>query len=199
MLLRLAVGFAALALIAGCQGSTEEAGPPTETTATTAVGPATTAASESDTTTQTEATTDAETTTEAEATTDEATVERVVREWSQHLNAEENDALARLFALPAIVAQAGGLLELTSYDEIAEWFAGLPCSGMVVSITVPAPDVAIAVFRLGDRPSSPCDGPGELAAAEFHFRDGKLIAWAQVAVPEEAQPVTEPTETTAVA
>jgi hypothetical protein len=63
----------------------------------------------------------------------------------------------------------------------------------VISISYDRPDVALAVFSLGDRPSSACDGPpGTRAAASFYFRDGKLVGWAQVPVPGEAPSETAP-------
>jgi hypothetical protein len=194
MLRRLAAGLGALLLITGCQGSGDGPSPATEAAGATApagetappTGPAAT-----DPAPPTEAA--ATTGPAAQGTTDEATMERVVRSWSAHLNAEENDALARLFALPALIAQGEGILEMRSYAAIAAWFAGLPCSGAVASITYDEPDVAVAVFELGDRPSSMCDAsPGSLAAARFGFQDGKLVLWQQVPVPEQAQsPTTE--------
>jgi hypothetical protein len=40
-----------------------------------------------------------------------------------------------------------------------------------------------AVFRLADRGSTPCDGPGTLAAARFTIVKGLITIWEQVPVP----------------
>jgi hypothetical protein len=188
---RLAAGLVALLLVVGCQGSGGEATPAAEP-ATTATEPATTGVPPATTSTPPATTSPVE-----QATTDQATMERVVRAWSDNLNAGDNEALARLFALPALIAQVDGVGEFTSYEQIAAFFALLPCSGTVVSIAYDEPDVALAVFELGDRTTSPCDAtPGTLAAARFVFRDGKLIVWQQVPVPGEQTP-TEPADVVA--
>jgi len=114
-------------------------------------------------------------------------MEETVRAWSDALNEGDNDAVARLFALPALIAQGDAIGEFRTYEQLAAWFSGLPCSGTIVSVSFDEPDAALAVFELGDRSeTSPCDAPpGSKAAARFVFRDGKLIAWQQVQVPEE--------------
>jgi len=42
---------------------------------------------------------------------------------------------------------------------------------------------ATAVFKLGNRGKTKCDAPGSLAAARFEIVNGKIVSWAQVAVP----------------
>ncbi len=108
----------------------------------------------------------------------------IVRAWSARLNAEDNNGLARLFAVPALVIQAPYAFTLRTRAEIAKWYAGLPCSGRVVSIMVRG-KFATAVFRLGARGASPCDAPGTLAAARFEIEHGKIRVWEQVAVPTQ--------------
>jgi hypothetical protein len=111
----------------------------------------------------------------------------VVHEWSNRLNANDNAGVARLFALPAVVAQGSYALKLSTRKEIAEWHSGLPCSGKVVSITIHGLN-AVAVFRLGDRGATKCDAPGTLAAARFMIVRGKIVLWEQVAVPQTKAP-----------
>jgi len=112
----------------------------------------------------------------------------VVRAWSARLNANDNAGLARLFALPALVIQAPYAFKLRTRAEVAHWYAGLPCSGRVVSISISG-RFATAVFRLGNRGDSPCDAPGTLAAARFEIVGGKIRSWMQVAVPaKQSQP-----------
>jgi hypothetical protein len=110
----------------------------------------------------------------------------IVRAWSNRLNAGDNDGIAKLFGLPALVAQGGLIYRLDTRDQVAMWHAGLPCSGRIVSITF-AGRFATAVFRLGDRPSSKCDAPGKLAAARFEIAGGKIVSWEQVPVPKQTE------------
>jgi len=114
----------------------------------------------------------------------------VVRAWSRALDAGDNDAAANLFARDAEVVQAGIVTRLHSHAEAVGWNAALPCSGKIVSLRVRGP-VVTAVFLLGDRKASPCDGPGQHATAVFRIRDGKIVLWHQV--PNGAQTPPPPT------
>jgi hypothetical protein len=106
----------------------------------------------------------------------------IVRAWSQRLNADDNTGIAELFALPATIVQTPYEYRLVSRREIALWFSLLPCSGKIVSIRFRG-NSATAVFLLGNRGSTPCDGPGTLAAARFGFARGKIASWEQVPIP----------------
>ena len=106
----------------------------------------------------------------------------VVRSWSTYLNTGRNAAEARLFTLPAMMIQGQYGYRLRTAAEVAEWHAGLPCSGRIVSIAVHG-RTATAVFRLGNRTTSKCDAPGTLAAARFTFAHGKIRIWEQVPPP----------------
>ena len=108
----------------------------------------------------------------------------VVRAWSANLNAGKNAAEARLFSLPALMIQGPYGYRLTTPGQVAQWHAGLPCSGRIVSIKVRG-RYATAVFRLGDRPNSKCDAPGTLAAARFTIVRGKITVWEQVPPPSQ--------------
>jgi hypothetical protein len=131
-----------------------------------------------------------------------ADAERVAREWSIRLNADDHDGVAQLFALPSTASQGGSTTVFVRRGEVREWFAGLPCSGTIVAVeprlAAPAPDGSevpgaagvLAVFELGDRPGSTCDAPGELAAAEFDVAGGLVVAWRQVGVPPEYRDAT---------
>lgn len=131
-----------------------------------------------------------------------AGAERVAREWSARLNAEDHDGVAQLFALPSTASQGGSTSVFVRRGDVRAWFAALPCSGTIVAVeprlAAPAPDgsaldgaaAVLAVFELGDRPSSSCDAPGQLAAAEFDVVDGLIVAWRQVGVPPEYRDAT---------
>jgi hypothetical protein len=109
-------------------------------------------------------------------------MEAIVLAWSARLNAGDNAGVARLFALPATIIQRPYLFRLKTGAQVAAWYAGLPCSGQVVSVTFRG-RYATAVFKLGNRKSSKCDAPGALAAARFEIVRRKIVSWEQVAVP----------------
>jgi hypothetical protein len=114
----------------------------------------------------------------------------LVRAWSARLNASDNAGVARLFALPAVIIQGPFAYRLATRSEIAEWHAGLPCAGKIVSIKFQG-NYAIAVFRLANRGATPCDSPGSLAAARFEIVRGKIVSWEQVPVPKQQAPQGE--------
>jgi hypothetical protein len=118
----------------------------------------------------------------AEQTPRERQMAAIVRAWSQRLNAEDNAGIADLFAVPATIVQPPYEYRLVSRREIALWFSLLPCSGKIVSISYRGTS-ATAVFLLGNRGSTRCDGPGTLAAARFEFAHGKIVGWEQIPVP----------------
>jgi limonene-1,2-epoxide hydrolase len=115
--------------------------------------------------------------------------ESVVRAWSHALNAGDNEQAADLFAPDAEVVQAGAVRRLKTRAAAIAWNAGLPCSGRIVSITGEK-DVARAVFVLGDRQKSKCDGPGQRATAIVRVRKGKIVLWHQT---EGSSTATGPT------
>jgi hypothetical protein len=106
----------------------------------------------------------------------------IVRAWSERLNADDNTGIAELFAVPATIVQPPYEYRLASRREIALWFSLLPCSGKIVSISYRGTS-ATAVFLLGNRGSTRCDGPGTLAAARFEFAHGRIVSWEQIPVP----------------
>ena len=108
----------------------------------------------------------------------------VVRAWSRALNANDNEHAARLFAHNARVVQPGVNVRLNTHRLAVAFNNALPCAGKIVEIRV-AGNRATAVFVLGQRPKHRCDAPGVKAAALFVVRDGKIVLWQQVAVPEK--------------
>jgi limonene-1,2-epoxide hydrolase len=104
----------------------------------------------------------------------------VVRAWSKALDAGDNNAAANLFAPGAQVVQGGVVTRLATHVDAVVWNAGLPCSGKIVSLTARGATVT-AVFLLGDRLTSRCDGPGRHATAVFRVHGGKIVLWHQIA------------------
>lgn len=107
-----------------------------------------------------------------------ASPEEVVRNWSEALNADDNDGAADLFASGAEVVQAGMSYRLSRHDEAVRWNAGLPCNGRILELEVDEDEVT-AVFILSDSKTMPCDAPGARATATFTVRDGKIVRWEQ--------------------
>jgi limonene-1,2-epoxide hydrolase len=111
-----------------------------------------------------------------------ATPAQVVRAWSKALNANNNVAAAKLFALNARVVQPGLDARLSTRAVATAFNDALPCAGRIVALTVNG-DRATATFVLGRRPKHRCDAPGAKAAAIFTVRNGKIARWQQVPVP----------------
>ena len=103
----------------------------------------------------------------------------VVRAWSNALNGDDNEAAANLFAQDAEVIQGSVVARLHTHSDAVAWNTDLPCSGKIVSLAAHGA-VVRATFVLGDRKTSPCDGPGKRAAAVFRIRGGKIVLWHQV-------------------
>jgi limonene-1,2-epoxide hydrolase len=122
-----------------------------------------------------------------------ASPESVVRAWSHALNEGDNDGAAELFAKNAEVIQGGRIRLLRSHAEAVGFNASLPCSGRIVEIKTDG-SFATATFVLGDRPTSPCDAPGQRARAEFQVRNGQIVLWRQLAT----RPSTAPPQTASV-
>jgi hypothetical protein len=109
----------------------------------------------------------------------------VILQWSARLNANDNEGIARLYSVPALIVQGPYAYKLVSRHQIALWYSELPCAGHVTRIIFQG-RYATAVFRLANRGKKPCDAPGALAAARFEIVNGKIVSWAQVAVPAKA-------------
>lgn len=103
----------------------------------------------------------------------------VVRAWSHALNRGDNAAAADLFAHGAAVIQGPSEVRLRTHADAVLWNANLPCSGKIVALAVKGEEVT-ATFLLGNRPSSPCDGPGQRARALFRVHGGKIVLWHQL-------------------
>lgn len=116
----------------------------------------------------------------------EAGMRRVVRAWSSRVNAGDNRGVARLFKVPVIMRQGPYAYRLATAGEVALWHRGLPCSGLIESVTVEG-RVATVVFVLGDRVGSQCDAPGARVAARFEIVGGRIVSWEQVPVPPEQE------------
>jgi hypothetical protein len=185
----------AIAVIAAACGDSDDPAPATTAAAAptaTAAAPATTAEQAPPATTdQAPASTEAEVPVPPE-------LEKVVRGWSEAVNRNDNAAAAKFFA-PGAIARQSQEYELVDADVATLWNSGLPCAGTVVKLQMV--DVAVvATFVLGQRPEHQCDAPGARAGAAFVIKDGLIILWQQVAVPDDETPApTASTSTSPVA
>jgi limonene-1,2-epoxide hydrolase len=112
----------------------------------------------------------------------DASPSNVVRAWSKALNADDNEGAADLFAPSAEVIQGSVVTRLRTHAQAVAWNAGLPCAGEIVSLSTRDESVT-ATFRLSDRKTSSCDGPGRRVTALFRVRGGKIVLWHQVPQP----------------
>jgi hypothetical protein len=111
-----------------------------------------------------------------------ASPETVVREWSEALNAGDNERAADLFAHGAQIVQGNDVFFLQTHDDAVDFNSALPCSGRIVDVKT-SEDTATATFLLGDRRKSRCDAPGQKAVAAFKVLHGKIVLWHQLPSP----------------
>ena len=110
-----------------------------------------------------------------------------MREWSDALNAGDNNRAADLFARGAQVVQGNGVIFLQTHADAVDFNSGLPCSGRIVDVQTDH-DTATATFVLGDRKTSRCDAPGQKAVAAFRVVHGKIVLWHQLPTPAAPPP-----------
>ncbi len=109
--------------------------------------------------------------------------ESVVRAWSESLNAGDDESAGELFAPGAEVIQLGRTTTLAGPAEAVAFTRSLPCSGRILSLESKGETVT-TVFRLEDRETSPCDGPGQEVTAVFKVREGKIVQLHQLPSPQ---------------
>jgi hypothetical protein len=113
-----------------------------------------------------------------------ATPEQIVRAWSAALNRGDDRRAASLFADGAKIAQAGVEYTLLNKAGRFEFNSGLPCSGEIVDLHASGGEVT-ATFELGQRANHRCDAPGVKTTAVFTIRNDRIVAFRQLAAPEE--------------
>jgi hypothetical protein len=106
--------------------------------------------------------------------------ESVARAWSHAINMGDNNAAGDLFAPGAEVVQPDSVRRLDTHADAVAWNASLPCSGRILSVFSRGETVTVT-FRLGDRQTSPCDGPGDRVRALFRVHKGKIVLFHQLA------------------
>jgi hypothetical protein len=105
-----------------------------------------------------------------------------VREWSDALNAGDNERAADLFAHGAQIVQGNNVFFLQTHADAVDFNSSLPCSGRIVDLNTDE-ETATATFVLGDRRRGRCDAPGQKAVAAFRVVHGKIVLWHQLPSP----------------
>jgi hypothetical protein len=114
----------------------------------------------------------------------------VIRRWADTLRSGDLRGAARLFAVPATVANGEPPRSLTTADQVVAFNASLPCGARVVR-TRRRGTYTVATFRLTERPGGDCGpGVGDIAATAFRLRRGKIVEWLRV--PTSAEPGPPP-------
>lgn len=113
-----------------------------------------------------------------------------MREWSDALNAGDNERAADLFAHGAQIVQGQSVYFLQTHEDAVQFNSALPCAGEIVDVKTEE-DTATATFVLGNRKTRRCDAPGQKAVAAFKVLHGKIVLWHQLPspTPPPAQPV----------
>jgi len=112
----------------------------------------------------------------------EASADDVIRGWNKAVNAGEHERAADLFAIDAVVEQAGVELRLRTREDAIEFNDSLPCRADITEIE-PEGDATVADFDLREGPDGGCRDGGR-AAVKFVIRGGKIREWRQLPPPE---------------
>jgi hypothetical protein len=112
---------------------------------------------------------------------------RVVREWADTLRHGDVEGAAKLFALPARVANGWSPIRLTNRTQVRLFNRALPCGAKVIGAESAPHGFLIATFRLTERPGKGAcgGGTGGTARTAFRVRDGLITDWLRV--PDEQQ------------
>jgi limonene-1,2-epoxide hydrolase len=113
------------------------------------------------------------------------TPEEIVRAWSTALNSNQDKKAAALFADGAKITQGDVEYTLINAANRFDFNSGLPCSGQIVELHATGAEVT-ATFQLGERADHRCDAPGVNTTAIFTIRNGKIVAFRQLAAPEQS-------------
>jgi hypothetical protein len=113
----------------------------------------------------------------------------VIRRWSNTLRAGDVRAAARLFAVPATVANGGAPQRLTTRESIRVFNESLPCGARLLR-TRHKDGYTVATFRLTERRGADCgSGVGAVAATAFVVHRGRILEWLRLPDPGADPPV----------
>jgi hypothetical protein len=117
----------------------------------------------------------------------------VIREWANRLRRGDVEGASELWSVPATVANGAGPQVLDSPDLIRVFNGTLPCGAKLISTKKDGRRI-IATFQLTERVGgSGCGaGAGDRASTEFLIRNGKIVEWLRVPVPEDQLHISPP-------
>jgi hypothetical protein len=107
----------------------------------------------------------------------------VIRGWADALRHGHIAAASRYFALPTLVANGTGPIELRTRADVRFFNETLPCGAVLIQTGPGAHGTIIATFRLTERPGpGTCgSGVGQTARTAFRIRGGLIVGWVRVA------------------
>ena len=91
----------------------------------------------------------------------------VIRRWADTLRRGQIDAASRFFALPSVVSNGTGPIELRTRDDVRAFNESLPCGAVAIG------------FAAG--PGTCGTGVGQTARTAFRIRNGRISEWLRVA------------------
>jgi len=117
---------------------------------------------------------------------------RVIKDWADELRAGDISAATDEFALPSLVQNGTGPLQLTSRLAVAAFNESLPC-GAELTRAEGHGRFIIATFTLTERPGEgECGrGVGDTAKTAFVIANGKIHEWVRV-VDQDQAPASPP-------
>jgi hypothetical protein len=117
---------------------------------------------------------------------------QAINGWADELRAGHVRRAASYFDTPVVVQNASPVFVLRSRRDVLQFNATLPCGAHVVK-TLAGARYTVATFVLTERPNAPsrCGATGELAAAAFLLRHGKISEWRRVLVPPPLGPASD--------
>jgi hypothetical protein len=118
----------------------------------------------------------------------------VIQGWSDTLRDGRVSRAARYFALPSVVANGTGPLQVRTRAQAEAFNRALPCGAKVVSLRRTIHHYVLATFRLTERPGpgSCGTGTGALAQTAFRVERRHITEWLRVPTAPEQQGPSNP-------
>src|SRR5262249_59108063 len=109
--------------------------------------------------------------------------EDVIRAWADTLRHGQIAAASRFFAVPSVVSNGTGPIELRTRAAVRFFNETLPCGAVLIATKHAPHGFVIATFRLTERPGpGVCgSGVGQTARTAFKIRRGLIRDWLRVA------------------
>ena len=117
----------------------------------------------------------------------------VIRAWADRLRNGDVEGASQLWNVPATIANGGAPEVLDSGQLVRAFNETLPCGARLISTKKDGPRI-IATFKLTERTGgSGCgNGVGHRASTSFLIRNGKIVEWLRVPIPEDQLHISPP-------